>query len=525
MNKIKILTLIKMTTVSSMNENFCVSFDPTVGVGALGANVPQTFVRADTWMNLDNNIKSKQDCNSFPIANVASHVPQDGVVLSNWYVNETDRGEVGPTMVEQINLKGDSVWNNLSFLDPQKVTTRQTTEFAYTGNAQRENDGTEFWTYDDTMKTTTRETTEFAYAGNAQRENDGTEFWTYDDTMKTTNKETTHYAYAGNVARGDLATTNYNQYTGYGDGDGKAKSGGADTYALRGATLVENWVSPAGRQNLLGEAEARMGKIDFGTFGSDQNYDGPGTIRQAIPDGAKYQNNYIIGTQRPSPNRLMAVDDRQTAGYLVSQLQQNPLSIYTVNPKADIPAFECDVHPNDFSTMNQRNEQDLKQPNQRYASETSELGYKGMENTVQNLKSIPVYQNLTGTVVNPNAGLVYNEQTLDANNVNQFLVQKSEVTTQPSFSGKCYSGDVNFGWDSKGIADQQNRITIGGKDEPGDYGNLYSSVNIPSGMAQGINNPRLQTRQSGLKTADTCEGNRALNFATNTLVLESVGGN
>ena len=66
-----------MTTVNSMS-GYCVTFDPTVGVGSLGSNVPQTFVRADTWMNLDNNIRSKQDCNSEPIINVSSHVPQPG---------------------------------------------------------------------------------------------------------------------------------------------------------------------------------------------------------------------------------------------------------------------------------------------------------------------------------------------------------------------------------------------------------------------------------------------------------------
>ena len=414
-------------------------------------------------------------------------------------------------MIEQIGLKGSEIWNNLSYIDHQKSTTKETTLYAYAGNVQRENNGTEFWTYKDAPKATTKETTDYAYVGNV-RGNKGTEFWTYKDAPKATTKETTDYAYAGNVARGGDATTSYNQYTGFGDKGGN-RSGGADTYALRGATLVENYTPIAGRQNLLAEAEARMGTIDFGTFGSDQNNDGPGTIRQALPNGSKFQNNYFIGEQHISPNKLVGVDDRQIAGYQVEQLQQNPLSIFTINPNNPIPGFEADVQPNNYSTMKQKNITELRQP---------AVKYEGMERSVENMKSIPVYQNKSGSNVNPNAAFVYN-QSINDSNANPFLVQKHELNTQPKFSGKSYSGDVNYSWNSQGISNEKDTITLGGQNEPKVYGNLYNSVHMNSGMAQGINNVRLQQQQSNLNNPNICEGNPQLNFATNMLVLESVG--
>ena len=532
---------------SMAGADVCVSFEPTVGVGALGAHVAQTESRSPTYMSWANNIKSKEDCNSEPIGNPHRQDKASGVILQNWYVNETERGNISPSQVEQVNPKGQEKWNNLSFLDPQKVTVKETNEFAYVGNAQRESDGTEFYTYKDAPKVRKIETTEFAYVGNAQRESDGTEFWTYKDDPKVTKKETQEFAYVGNAQREGNMTTSYNQYTGFNNSPDKdsspgiktktsngmtSKVGGADTYTIRGSTLVQNWVAPAGRQNLRQDAEGLQGKINFGTFGWDENFNGPGTLRQAIPDATSQQYKVFLATPRPNINRMINVDTRQIAGYQVNQLQNNPLSIYTVNPDAPIPGFECLVEPSEFSTMVNERKSKLHQPD-----EPGQSGWS--DGKVVEVYPVKSTRGMGGVMDrNPNSDLVYNvpgplmeesyerhqgskfqrAQVLESfnmandNDVNQFLVHQYKDNSEPIFSGHCYSGLPNL----------DQRITIGGPDEPSVYGPLERKVEIPSGMAQGIQNPVLQRSQDSNNPRPVSEGNKALNFATNTLFLESV---
>ena len=72
------------------------------------------------------------------------------IFVSNWYVNETDRGTVNPQNVMQLNLyaekQGSAFW---TYTDEPGTTTKETTTFSYHGNANREGDGATFYTYVD----------------------------------------------------------------------------------------------------------------------------------------------------------------------------------------------------------------------------------------------------------------------------------------------------------------------------------------------------------------------------------------
>ena len=53
-----------------------------------------------------------------------------------------------------------------------------------------------------------KETTQYAYSGNAARQDLGTTFWSSIDVPNTTTKETTQFAYAGNPQQAGLVETN-----------------------------------------------------------------------------------------------------------------------------------------------------------------------------------------------------------------------------------------------------------------------------------------------------------------------------
>jgi hypothetical protein len=197
------------------DQTICVSDEVSIGQGPLGSKIPLTGTRSETYMSQDNNVRSKADCNSQPIGNPERSAYGHGNIVSNWYVNETDRGLVNPQNVMQLNLMAEKQGSTFySYDDVPKTRTIETTEFSYAGNVSREDLGTSFYSYGDLPKTRTSETTQYAYAGNVSRGDLGSKFWSYEDEAKTTTKDTTQFSYVGVAGIPNTADTNRFMFTG-----------------------------------------------------------------------------------------------------------------------------------------------------------------------------------------------------------------------------------------------------------------------------------------------------------------------
>ena len=181
-------------------EGYCVDISGTVGIMPAKANVALLSPRDPTYMSQDNNIRSVSDCNSVPMGAPALEGKM-GPEITNFYVNETDRGNIGPTMIEQIALKGSEKGAFITWVDEARVTNKETTEFSYSANPNRESDGQLINTWDDLPKTRTIETTQFSYSGDPNRQSDGQLINTWDDLPRVTNKETTEFSYSGDPSQ------------------------------------------------------------------------------------------------------------------------------------------------------------------------------------------------------------------------------------------------------------------------------------------------------------------------------------
>jgi hypothetical protein len=293
------------------------------------------------------------------------------------------------------------------------------------------------------------------------------------------------------------------------NGKKSVRTGGANTYTIKGATLVEGYFPGAMRQNFRQNPDKILGKVNFGTFGNDQNYNGPGTIDQALPDGSKYQFNQILQVPSSRPNKLMAVDDRQLASYQVGQLHNNPLSMFTTNPDGPIPGLECQQNPDNYSTMVNRRGSEFNE----YFNDSSPNNWEE-----ENVSAINVYQQYTGRKTNTNSSVVYNMSLNTKEESNPFIAQGSSsvVTTSPEFSGKCYSGKFVPG---KQIGGQFSKFNgfgdVGGQNPPSVYGK--NKIEPKTVGEIGFMNPLANNNKT------ICESDRSLNFA-NPLVLNNITG-
>lgn len=268
--------------------------------------------------------------------------------------------------------------------------------------------------------------------------------------------------------------------------------GGADTYTIKSSTLVEGYFPGAGRQNFLQDPTYRLGKVDFSGFACDQNYNGPGTLVQSLPDASRLQYRQIFAKPQPTINKEVAIDNRQLASYQVEQLHANPLSQYTTDPDAPIPTFFVDSNPKSYSSMIATSERELKEwlanmPKNNYAP-----------------PAVPaVYEQHSGRPENVNAEVVYNMSLNSTEEFNPFISQGSSrhVPTVVDVRNKGYSGYLNVG---------DHIATNSGSDPPRIYGpdKLYPRTQSDIGM--------MNTHAGNM----LCAPNKSLKFA-NPLVLNT----
>jgi hypothetical protein len=194
-------------------------------------------------------------------------------------------------------------------------------------------------------------------------------------------KETTIYAYDGIVAPVTKSQALYTQYIPqYANiGNKTVRIGGSSNYGLRTATEYSYFAgaSTTGINNsVIQNPDAAIGKNTQPV--PDFNVDGPGTFKEARPDGSKYQQyrlitapttnglklNYNLETQNSnlhSYSQLLGkpvegIENRYTASYQVAPLLTNPLNvIWNPEHKGEVPAFYCNTNPQDYSYSNMKN--------------------------------------------------------------------------------------------------------------------------------------------------------------------------
>ena len=406
--------------------------------------------RPETYLNLDNNIRSKVDNNFVPIINAQDETAQQYVNTA--YVNFTGREQISPTVVEQINVQREKDGTNWwRYKDTPRTTTNETTHYSYAGNAQRETDGSNWWRYKDTPRTTTNETTHYSYAGNAQRETDGSNWWRYKDTPRTTTNETTHYSYAGNAQRETDGTMNRQQFTGVSveletptnDGGSKCpvrlQTSGVTNWGQGGMTLIEDYVpGPNGVTNLQQDADEIIGWTQMQADWDAVNSKGPGTYDQMIPDATYFQqvSPDFIGEVQFNPNLEMGEDSRQTAIYQIENLKKNGLSIYqdpSLHNKSScetIPTFFIDSTAQTYSGIAR---QPLKmEPLQQQNPDNMPNGlYNVFPNNRYNFNQVKVFN----TLASPN----------DGKNENPFLFGQNKANNSATFQGKGYPNSALCG--------------------------------------------------------------------------------
>jgi hypothetical protein len=159
------------------------------------------------WECLDN----EQGSNRFDLFGPAKGGVEFGESRDGKYFNLTDRGEVNPFVINiSGTVNGNGLWNPNTFQDNQRVTRKETTQYAdagnLTGNKQFHN------TWEDNQRVTRKETIEYANNGNLTGSKQHTN--TFQDEQRVTKKETNTYSFAGNPSQGGIAVMSRSMFDG-----------------------------------------------------------------------------------------------------------------------------------------------------------------------------------------------------------------------------------------------------------------------------------------------------------------------
>ena len=197
------------------------------------------------------------------------------------------------------------------------------------------------------------------------------------DDVRPTMKETTLFSYDGSVAPTRPSQAVYSQFIPeYAQINGKSvRINGASNFGLRTAAEYSYipGAAPTGINGaVIQDPDAALGKNTKPV--PDFNVDGPGTFKNAQPDGGKYQQyrvisqptsnglkfNYNIETDGGSISEFSSllnkevkgIENRYTASYQIAPLFTNPLNvIWDPDNKGTIPPFFCADQPIDNSYM------------------------------------------------------------------------------------------------------------------------------------------------------------------------------
>jgi hypothetical protein len=298
----------------------CSYFDAAApGTGPMGLVVgkaPSTeFEKWNSSYNYSLKSKSDYNLNPQPEGNVFGAFPKAEQNRTGIYALETDRGDLSPTIGTQINVTGQKQFQNR-----------------------------------------------------------------LQDPLRPTMKETTLYSYEGSMATVTKAQASYSQFTPqYTQINGKqVRVSGSSNFGLRTATEYShfNGAAPTGiNGQSIQNPDLAIGKNTRPV--PDFNVDGPGTFKDAIPDGTRFQNYRVIS--QPTSNGLKfnynietdggsvaeysnllgkqvdGIENRYTASYQIAPLLSNPLHvIWNPDNKGEIPSFYGNDEPTDYAYTNMK---------------------------------------------------------------------------------------------------------------------------------------------------------------------------